>query len=105
MSSLSVFKTLRYAISSFVQHTTTEWHSKTKERASNRDFSEYNTYEECTREVLVKAMKTMAHVINRLPRPKLEFISLYENLWNVNLIVSHFYVFDYVCYVSVPSHL
>ena len=53
----------------------------------------------------VEAMKTVAHVINKLPQPRLGFISPFETLWNMKPTVSSFRVFGCVCYVCVPSHL
>ena len=50
-------------------------------------------------------MKTTAHVINRLPQARLEFISPFQKLWNTKPTVSHFRVFGCVCYVFVPNHL
>ena len=50
-------------------------------------------------------MKTTAHIINRLPQPKMGFMSPFEKLWTMKPIVSHFKVFGYVCYVFVPDHL
>lgn len=50
-------------------------------------------------------MKTTAHVINRLPQARHEFISPFQKLWNTKPTVSHFRVFGCVCYVFVPNHL
>ena len=52
-----------------------------------------------------EAMRTTAHVINRLPQPRLEFVSPFEKLWDMKPTVSYFRVFGCVCYVFVPSHL
>nr|CAD1827237.1 unnamed protein product [Ananas comosus var. bracteatus] len=51
-----------------------------------------------------ECMRTAAHVINRLPQPKLGFISPYQVLWKIKPTVSHFRVFGCVCYVFVPDH-
>lgn len=50
-------------------------------------------------------MKTAAHVINRLPQPRLDFTSPFEKLRGAKPAVGHFQVFGCVCYVFVPSHL
>ena len=52
-----------------------------------------------------ECMKTAAHVINRLPQPRLEFTSPFEKLWDAKPAVGHFRVFGCVCYVFVPDHL
>ncbi|KAE8675571.1 tir-nbs resistance protein [Hibiscus syriacus] len=52
-----------------------------------------------------EAMRTATFVINRLPQPKLGFVSPFEKLWNIKPTVSYFRVFGYVCYVFVPDHL
>ncbi|KAJ9556278.1 hypothetical protein OSB04_010892 [Centaurea solstitialis] len=52
-----------------------------------------------------EAMRTVAHVINKLPQPRLGFISPFETLWNMKPTVSYFRVFGCICYVFVPSHL
>ncbi|KAI4353893.1 hypothetical protein L6164_002814 [Bauhinia variegata] len=52
-----------------------------------------------------EAMRTAAFVINRLPQPRLEFVSPFEKLWNKEPTVSYFRVFGCVCYVFVPDHL
>ncbi|KAI3500109.1 hypothetical protein L1887_35925 [Cichorium endivia] len=52
-----------------------------------------------------EAMRTAAHVINKLPQPRLGFISPFETLWNMKPTISYFRVFGCVCYVFVPSHL
>ncbi len=52
MSSPTIFKTRKYAISSLCQYTAIEWHSKTKELASRGDLLKYDTYKECTRSFL-----------------------------------------------------
>jgi transposase InsO family protein len=52
-----------------------------------------------------EAMRTAAFVINRLPQPRLEFVSPFEKLWNMKPTVSYFRVFGCVCYVFVPNHL
>lgn len=52
-----------------------------------------------------ECMKTVAHVINKLPQPKLGFVSPYEKLLDLKPTVSHFRVFGCVCYVFVPDHL
>ncbi|KAE8676041.1 hypothetical protein F3Y22_tig00111634pilonHSYRG00007 [Hibiscus syriacus] len=52
-----------------------------------------------------KAMRTAAFVINRLPQPRLGFVSPFEKLWNIKPTVSYFRVFGCVCYVFVPDHL
>lgn len=52
-----------------------------------------------------ESMKMAAHVINRLTRSKLEFVSPFEKLWGCKPAVSYFRVFGCVCYVFVPSHL
>ncbi|KAE8676544.1 hypothetical protein F3Y22_tig00111584pilonHSYRG00119 [Hibiscus syriacus] len=44
-------------------------------------------------------------VINRLPQPRLGFVSPFEKLWNIKPTVSYFRVFGCVCYVFVPDHL
>jgi len=48
-----------------------------------------------------ECMKTAVYVRNRLPLATLEFISLYQKLWNVKLRVSHFRVFGCVCFMSL----
>ncbi|KAM2723556.1 hypothetical protein EV1_026500 [Malus domestica] len=52
-----------------------------------------------------EAMRTAAFVINRLPQPRLEFVSPFEKLWIMKPTVSYFRVFGCVCYVFVPNHL
>ena len=52
-----------------------------------------------------ECMRTAAHIINRLPQPKMEFMSPFEKLWTMKPTVSHFKVFGCVCYVFVPGHL
>ncbi|KAE8720906.1 tir-nbs resistance protein [Hibiscus syriacus] len=52
-----------------------------------------------------EAMRTAAFVINRLPQPRLGFVSPFEKLWNIKPTVSNFRVFGCVCYVFVPDHL
>lgn len=52
-----------------------------------------------------EAMRTAAHVINKLPQPRLGFISPFETLWDIKPTVSYFRVFGCICYVFVPSHL
>ncbi|KAE8711941.1 Detected protein of unknown function [Hibiscus syriacus] len=52
-----------------------------------------------------ETMRTAAFVINRLPQPRLEFVSPFEKLWNMKPTVSYFRVFDCVCYVFIPDHL
>jgi hypothetical protein len=52
-----------------------------------------------------KCMKIAAHVINRLPQARLDFVSPFQKMWNTKPKVSHFRVFDCVCYVFVPDHL
>ncbi|KAE8681852.1 hypothetical protein F3Y22_tig00111303pilonHSYRG00095 [Hibiscus syriacus] len=52
-----------------------------------------------------EAMRTATFVINRLPQPRLGFVSPFEKLWNIKPIVSYFRVFGCVCYVFVPDHL
>ncbi|KAJ9565416.1 hypothetical protein OSB04_001382 [Centaurea solstitialis] len=52
-----------------------------------------------------EAMRTAAHVINKIPQPRLGFISPFETLWNMKPTVSYFRVFGCICYVFVPSHL
>ncbi|CAN1187372.1 Retrovirus-related Pol polyprotein from transposon TNT 1-94 [Linum perenne] len=52
-----------------------------------------------------ECMKTVVHIINRLPQPKLVFISPFEKLWKVKPTVTHFRVFGCVCYVFVPDQL
>ncbi|KAE8676474.1 hypothetical protein F3Y22_tig00111588pilonHSYRG00004 [Hibiscus syriacus] len=43
-----------------------------------------------------EAMKTAAFVINRLPQPRLGFVSPFEKLWNIKPTVSYFRIFDCV---------
>ncbi|KAH9726925.1 hypothetical protein KPL70_008466 [Citrus sinensis] len=52
-----------------------------------------------------ESMRTAAHVINKLPQPRLEFVSPFEKLWNKKPTVSYLQVFGCVCYVFVPDHL
>ncbi|KAE8699425.1 hypothetical protein F3Y22_tig00110578pilonHSYRG00054 [Hibiscus syriacus] len=52
-----------------------------------------------------EAMRTATFVINRLPQPRLGFVSPFEILWNIKPTVSYFRVFGCVCYVFVPDHL
>jgi len=52
-----------------------------------------------------EGMRTAAHVINKLPQPRLEFVSSFEKLWNKKPTVSYLRVFSCVCYVFVPDHL
>ena len=52
-----------------------------------------------------EAMRTAAHVINKLPQPKLGFVSPFEILWDMKPTISYFRVFGCVCYVFVPDHL
>ncbi|KAM2243153.1 hypothetical protein PS2_009934 [Malus domestica] len=52
-----------------------------------------------------EAMRIAAFGINRLPQPRLEFVSPFEKLWNIKPTVSYFRVFGCVCYVFVPNHL
>ncbi|KAE8733549.1 hypothetical protein F3Y22_tig00001120pilonHSYRG00173 [Hibiscus syriacus] len=51
------------------------------------------------------AERKTAFVINRLPQPRLGFVSPFEKLWNIKPTVSYFRVFGCVCYVFVPDHL
>ena len=53
----------------------------------------------------MKAMKTAAFVINKIPQHKLSFRLVFEDLWNVKPSVSYFIIFGCVCYVFVPNHL
>ena len=50
-------------------------------------------------------MKIAAHVINRLPQARLDFVSPFQKIWNTKPKVSHFQVFGCVCYVFVSDHL
>lgn len=52
-----------------------------------------------------ECMKTTAYIINRLPQPKLGFVSPFEKLWKIKPTVKHFRVFGCVCYVFVPDQL
>ncbi|KAH9650151.1 hypothetical protein KPL70_026252 [Citrus sinensis] len=52
-----------------------------------------------------EGMRTAAHVINKLPQPRLEFVSPFEKLWNKKPTVSYLRVFGCVCYVFDPDHL
>ena len=54
---------------------------------------------------LVECMRTTTYIINRLPQPKMEFMSPFKKLWNMKPIVSHFKAFSCACYVFVPDHL
>jgi hypothetical protein len=50
-------------------------------------------------------MTAVAYVINRLPQPRLGFVSLYEKLFGGKPTVKHLQVFGCVCYVSVTKNL
>lgn len=50
-------------------------------------------------------MRAAIYVINRLPQPKLNFMTPVEKLFGVKPNVSHLRVFGSVCYVFVPDHL
>ena len=50
-------------------------------------------------------MRTAAHVINKLPQPKLGFVSPFEILWDMKPKISYFRAFGCVCYVFVLDHL
>lgn len=52
-----------------------------------------------------ECMKTVAHVVNRLPQARLDFVSPFEKLWSMKPTVSHFRVFGCISYVFVPDHL
>lgn len=52
-----------------------------------------------------ECMKTTIYIINRLPQPKLGFVSPFEKLWKINPTVKHFRVFGCVCYLFVPDQL
>ena len=52
-----------------------------------------------------ECMRTATYVINRLPQPKLNFMSPVEKLFGVKPNVCHLRVFGLVCYVFVPDHL
>ena len=52
-----------------------------------------------------ESMRTAAHIINKLPQPKMGFMSPFEKLWSMKPTLSHFKVFGCVCYVFVPDHL
>ena len=87
------------------QYDTTKWCSKKEELTSCRDVSKYVTCKECTWQILGRVYRTMTHIINKLPKAKLGFISPFEKIWDSKLVVGHFRVFGCVCYVFVPSHL
>ena len=57
------------------------------------------------RKFWVEAMQTAAHVINKLPQPRLGFVSPFEIQWDMKPTISCFQVFGCVCYVFVPDHL
>ena len=50
-------------------------------------------------------MATAAYVINRLPQPRLGFVSPYEKLFGGKSTVKHIRVFGCVCYVFVTKNL
>ena len=50
-----------------------------------------------------ECMRTVTYIINRLPQPKLGFMSPHELLWKVKPVVSHLKVFGCVCYVFVSA--
>lgn len=52
-----------------------------------------------------KAMRTAAVVINKFPQQRLEFVSPFDKLWNMQPTVSYFRVFGCVCCVFVLDHL
>lgn len=52
-----------------------------------------------------ECMKTAVYVTNRLPQPRLGFVSPFQKLWNIKPTVSHLRVFGCVCYVFIPDHL
>ena len=52
-----------------------------------------------------ECMKTAAHIINRLPQARLDFVSPFQKMWNTKPKVSHFRVFGCVCYVFMPNLL
>ena len=74
-----------------------------KEPASSGDLLEYNICEECNKEVLSRRCEDSNSCMNNFSQPKLRFISPYDKLWIVKLIGSYFRIFEYVCYVFVPS--
>ncbi|ERN09340.1 hypothetical protein AMTR_s00162p00033520 [Amborella trichopoda] len=45
------------------------------------------------------------HIINRLPQPKLGFITPYEKLWKIKATVIYFKVFGSTFYVLIPKTL
>ncbi len=49
-------------------------------------------------------MTAVAYVINRLPQPRLGFVSLYEKLFGGKPTVKHLRVFGYVYYVFVTKN-
>ena len=52
-----------------------------------------------------EVIRTAALLINKLPQPRLEFVSPFKKLWNMKPTISYFRVFGCVCYVFVPDHL
>lgn len=57
------------------------------------------------RQFWAECMKTTTYIINRLPQPKLGFVSPFEKLRKIKPTVKHFRVFGCVCYVFVPDQL
>lgn len=62
----------------------------------------------CAKNILpqfwTECMKTI-HVTNRLPQTSLGFVSPFVKLWKIKPIVSHFRVFECLCYICAPNHL
>ena len=50
-------------------------------------------------------MRMEVHKINRLPQPKMGFMSPFKKLWNMKPMLNHFKVFGHVFYVFIPDHL
>ncbi|WOG86298.1 hypothetical protein DCAR_0205499 [Daucus carota subsp. sativus] len=52
-----------------------------------------------------EAITTASLVINKLPQPRLDFVTPFEKLWTKKPAVSYLRVFGCVCYVFVLDHL
>lgn len=50
-----------------------------------------------------ECMKTVVYITNRLPQPRLEFVSPFQKMYNLKPTVNYFRVFGCVCYVFIAD--
>ncbi|KAE8733775.1 putative receptor-like protein kinase [Hibiscus syriacus] len=84
---------VEYVISTLVPHATTEWCSGKKNRYLAEICRSMLHAKNVSGRFWAEAMRTAAFVINRLPQPRLGFVSPFEKLWNIKPTVSYFRVF------------